>query len=81
MKAAAPNPQRVALRVTEEQDVISIHVANLPLADAQFLGNVVALFCDPQSEPIADSVRAGRLALAVGRNSTIDLIPYNPTQN
>jgi len=42
---------------------ISIHVTNLTARDAQFLGEVIALFTDPANAATLPHVRSGQLLI------------------
>ena len=49
-----------------QSGTISIHVTNLKAEDAQFLSQVIGVFCDPKQEPQAKQVRAGDCLIHYG---------------
>jgi len=54
LKPAAPQPAN---------HTVSFHVTNCTAKDAQFIGGVIKLFCDPALAVIAAELRRGTLAL------------------
>jgi hypothetical protein len=56
-------PPNVSNAYDPEQHTFSFHLGNVSGKDANFMGEVVGLFCDPLHAGMLDHVKHGRMCL------------------